>query len=194
MAERALGAGDGHGPMEAERLLRGVRDRLEPVVIEVGPERLRMTAYVDEAEGGSAVLSQVPTAALGSGPARLRILPSSDGESWCVLADQTEVIDGDSARVDISHARVEHLAIPELRYATDLLVMVIPGGIHDSGTYVFPVTRVGAGECEIRSSLALAPGHELEHVEIVGDRRLLRRARAQVLEVLPWYQPDGAAC
>jgi len=38
----------------------------------------------------------------------------------------------------------------------------------------------------------LPPGHVIEQVEIVGDRRLLRRASAQVLEVVPWYQPDGA--
>jgi len=194
MSERALGAGDGHGPLEAQRLLQGVRERLEQVVLEVGPERLRMTAYVDEAKDGSAVLSQLPAAALTSGPARLRILPSSEGESWCVLSDQAEVLDVETARVDISRARVERTVAPELHYATDLLVMVIPGGLHDSGSYVFPVTRVGAVECEIRSSLALAPGHEIEHVEIVGDRRLLRRARAQVLEVLPWYQPDGGPC
>lgn len=195
-AQRALGSGDGDGdesgPEQAERLLQRVCERLEPVVLEIGPERLRMTAYVEAAQQGSAVLAQLPVEALPAGRARLRILPSSDAESWCVLSDEVEVIDVRSARVDISRARVERLAAPTLRYATDLLVLVIPGGLHDSGAYVFPVTRIGADECEIRSSLALAPGQEIEHVEIVGDRRLLRRACAQVLEVLPWYQPDGA--
>jgi hypothetical protein len=194
LADGSGGVGDGNGPARAERLLREACERLLPVVLEIGPERLRMTAYVDEAGAGSAVLSQLPTAALPPGRARLRVLPATDDERWCVLAEQDAVLDADSLRIDLSRARVEDLEPSALEHATDLLVMVVPGGLHDSTSYVFPVTGVGATECEIRASLALPPGHEIEHVEIVGDRRLLRRARAQVVEVLPWYQPDGAPC
>jgi len=73
-----------------------------------------------------------------------------------------------------------------------LLVMVVPGGLHGSSAYVFPVQRIGPEFCEIRSSVALEPGRALDRVEIIGDRRLLRRAAAQVLETVPWYLPDGS--
>jgi hypothetical protein len=76
--------------------------------------------------------------------------------------------------------------------STELLVLVVPGGLHGSSAYIFPIQRIGADVCEIRSSVALEPGRELPCVEVVGDRRLLRRASAQVLETVPFYQPDGS--
>ena len=75
--------------------------------------------------------------------------------------------------------------------ASDLLVLVVPGGLHGGSAYVFPVQCIGADVCEIRSNVALEPGQELPCVELVGDRRLLRRASAQVLETMPWYTSDG---
>jgi hypothetical protein len=74
---------------------------------------------------------------------------------------------------------------------TDLLVLVVRGGLNDA-TYVFPVHRIGSESCEIRCTSPLAVGTDLQCVELVGDRRLLRRASAQVLEVVPWYLADGS--
>ena len=99
------------------------------------------------------------------------------------------------ACVDLSHASVNGRADDEPAVAvqpSDLLVLVVPGGLHGDNSYVFPVQRIGADVCEIRSNIALEPGRELEWVELVGDRRLLRRASAQVLETAPWYLADGS--
>jgi len=98
------------------------------------------------------------------------------------------------ARVDLSRARVlpPHRDPASFSQRTDLLVLVVPGGVHGGSTYVFPIERIGTDVCEIRCNEPLALRERLQRVEIIGDRRLLRRASAEVLEATPWYLPDGS--
>jgi hypothetical protein len=76
----------------------------------------------------------------------------------------------------------------------DVLVLVVPGGLHDRSAYVFPVVGIAADVCEIQAMAPLDPGTTWDPVEIVGDRKLLRRASAHVLAAEPWYLVDGSPC
>ena len=178
-------------------LLRAAAQELLPVVIELGPERARFSSFVtavDEHEGAYALLDPVADDLPSVFDQPFRIA-STAGPGWFIVAHEIERVGPRSARVELTRARVfglansaSEIAVP----ATDLLVMVVPGGLHGSSAYVFPVQRIGPEFCEIRSSVALEPGRSLDRVEIIGDRRLLRRASAQVLETVPWYLPDGS--
>jgi hypothetical protein len=182
---------------DAVALLRAAAHELLPVVIEMGPEQARFSSFVGAVEdegGGYAVLEPIAEALPEVADQPFRIV-SAAGPGWFVVAHRIERIGPQRVRVELTRARafdaeaaMSSVAVP----ATELLVLVIPGGLHGSSAYVFPVQRIGADVCEIRSSVALEPGRDLDCVEIVGDRRLLRRASAQVLETVPWYLPDGS--
>ncbi len=182
---------------DAVALLRAAAHELLPVVIEMGPEQARFSSFIGAVEdegGGYAVLEPIAEALPEVVDQPFRIV-SAAGPGWFVVAHRIERIGPQRVRVELTRARAfdaeaaeSSVAVP----ATELLVLVIPGGLHGSSAYVFPVQRIGADVCEIRSSVALEPGRDLDCVEIVGDRRLLRRASAQVLETVPWYLPDGS--
>jgi hypothetical protein len=190
---------DRSGPeTEARALLRAAADELLPVIVDLGPDQARFSSFIvsfEEDAGARIVLDPVAAEAL---PERLtqplRIVPAVPNAGWSVMASTIRKLDAHRACVELAHARVLPSTPDEgalVVQATDLLVLVIPGGLHGASSYVFPVQRIGADVCEIRSNVALEPGRELPCVELVGDRRLLRRASAQVLETIPWYAGDG---
>ena len=181
---------------DALTLLRAAAQELLPVVIEIGPEQAKFSSFVgavEEGNGGYVVLAPVAEALPEVTDQPFRIV-SEVGPGWYVVAHRIERQGPQRVRVELAHARAfdspvaTSVAVP----AGELLVLVVPGGLHDSSAYVFPVQRIGAEVCEIRLSIALEPGRDLECVEIIGDRRLLRRASAQVLQTVPWYLPDGS--
>jgi hypothetical protein len=180
----------------ATSLLRSAARELMPVVVDMGPDQAKYTSFISSVTGGGqglAVLEPIAALLLPSGPRPFRIVPTGDGADWSVSASEIRMDGPSRACVDLSLARAfsGHGSSPSgAVYATDLLVLVIPGGLNDEA-YVFPVQRVGADVCEIRCSAPLAPGVNFSCVELVGDRRLLRRAAAQVLDVVPWYMADG---
>lgn len=182
---------------DAVTLLRAAARELLPVVIEIGPERARFSSFIGAVEddgGGYAVLEPIAEALPEVTDQPFRIV-SAAGPGWFVVAHSIERQGPQRVRVELTRARafdMDRSTASVAVAATELLVLVIPGGLHGSSAYVFPVQRIGADVCEIRSSVALEPGRDLDCVEIVGDRRLLRRASAQVLETVPCYLPDGS--
>lgn len=179
-------------------LLRAAAHELLPVVVDLGPEQARFSTFIsslqEDNNGAHVVLAPIGEALPEICERPVRIVPAS-GAGWFVIAQGIERAGQGRARVPLARARAfeaelapEWVAVPE----TELLVLVVPGGLRGSSSYVFPVQRIGADVCEIRSDVAMAPGHDLECVEVVGDRRLLRRASAQVIEAVPSYLPDGS--
>ncbi len=183
--------------LDAWTLLGVAARELLPVVVEMGPDQARFASFIasvaKEGEHAYAVLDPVAADALPPPGAPFRIVPADGVAGWVVTANRLEPDGPRRARVDLAGARIL-LEQPDKSHAvqiTDLLVLVVPGGLDGSSSYVFPVQRIGADVCEVRTSVALAPGSEIERVEIVGDRRLLRRASAQVLRTVPYYLADG---
>jgi hypothetical protein len=182
--------------LDAEVLarLRSAAAELLPVVVEVGPERRRLCSFVEAVLEHELVLSPIAAQALPDECAWLRITPAAGTEHWCISA-RTFARDAPArTRVELAGAKLESpAALAEVSgTATDLLALVVPGGLSGSDSYVFPIQRIGAHQCEIRTSVPIAPGKRLPFVEIVGDRRLLRRASAEVLETVPWVLSNGA--
>jgi hypothetical protein len=70
-------------------------------------------------------------------------------------------------------------------------VLVVPYGGGDLESYAMPVLDLSSNGCAVEAAHALPPGERIEGVELWGDRRLLRRATATVLESIPWRTPDG---
>ena len=182
---------------DAVARLRSAAHELLPVVVEMGPEPARFSSFigaVQDEDGGYAVLEPIADALPAVRDQPFRIV-SAAGEPWFVVADGIERDGPQRVRVDLAGARVFDAEPADGSITvspTELLVLVVPGGMHGSSAYVFPVQRIGAVSCEIRSSVAMPPGRELPCVEIIGDRRLLRRASAQVLDCAPLYLPDGS--
>jgi hypothetical protein len=185
------------GDTDATALMRSAAHELLPVIVEMGPEQARFGSFVGAVQdegGGYAVLEPIAEALPAVADQPFRIV-SAAGDEWYVVAHRLEREGPQRVRVELARARVfsaepssASVAVP----ASEVLVLVVPGGLHGSSAYVFPIQRIGADVCEIRSSVALEPGRDLPCVEVVGDRRLLRRASAQVLESVPFYQPDGS--
>jgi hypothetical protein len=181
--------------LDAALLFRAAANELLPVVIDLGPNQAKFSTFVSSVGQGHVLLAPVaaeflPTIIDGA----FRIEPAAGPADWYVTATAITAYGASSARVDLANARAfaSEPTDPEARLQnTDLLVLVIPGGLHGSSSYVFPILRIGTDVCEIRSSIALEPGREVDCVEVVGDRRLLRRASAHVLATTPFYQADG---
>ena len=177
--------------------LRAAAAELLPVFVEVGPERRRLCSFVEAVDERHVVLSPIATHALPLPEecAWLRITPAAGTQQWCVTARSFRHDDPIRTSIELAGARLEapESTAPLSGQATDLLALVVPGGVQGSDSYVFPISRIGAHECEIRTSTPIAPGKRLPLVEIVGDRRLLRRACADVLEIVPWVLSDGSA-
>ena len=181
--------------LDAEVLarLRSAAAELLPVVVEVGPERRRLCSFVEAVLEHELVLSPIAAQALPDDCAWLRITPAAGTDHWCISARYFEHDAPDRTRIELEGAKLEAPAALSAvsGTATDLLALVVPGGLSGSDSYVFPIQRIGAHECEIRTSVPIATGKRLPFVEIVGDRRLLRRAAAEVLETVPWVLSDG---
>lgn len=181
--------------LDAEVLvrLRAAAAELLPVVVEVGPERRRLCSFVEAVLDHELVLSPIASQALPDECAWLRITPAAGTEHWCISARSFARDAPQRTRVELAGAKLESpAALSEVSgTATDLLALVVPGGLSGSDSYVFPIQRIGAHQCEIRTSVPIAAGKRLPFVEIVGDRRLLRRASAEVLETLPWVLANG---
>jgi len=167
---------------------------LLPVVVDLGSSSFEAQLFAIEREGEPrVVLDPIAAQALPLDHEGLFTLSSaSPSETWSIRCS------------DIAHAGPQRAAIslrgmrfaaadhpPDVVRASDLLVLVVPGGIHDGTDYVFPITRIGADFCEVRCSTGFAEGTVLPVVEIIGDRRRLRTATAQVTRSTPLHGSDG---
>lgn len=182
--------------LDAPALLRAAARELLPVVLDLGPNQAKFSSFVSAVQGEQVLLSPIAASFVPTLRDRvMRITPLAGPASWFVTATAITAEEPSTARVELAQARAfaSEPTDPGARaVATDLLVLVVPGGLHGAVSYVFPIQQIGVDVCEIRTSLALEPGRELDCVEVVGDRRLLRRASAQVLETTPFYLADGS--
>lgn len=170
-------------------------DALLPVVVELGSCSFEAQLFMIDRDGEPrVVLHPIAAQALPlHHDALFTLRPARDSQSWSVRCTDI-VAEGPShaaiglrgMRFSPTEERVEALSV------SDFLVLVVPGGLHDGVDHVFPIARIGRNTCEVRASAGLTEGAVLPLVEIVGDRRLLRTAAAQVSRTTPWYGSDGA--
>jgi hypothetical protein len=191
------------GELQLLETLRRAADALTPVVIDPGPERPRIGTFVDAVEEagpggpGALILRPVPAGAIPQMLAASVAIRSCDpDDAWMVTAGAISAVDGDAARVELRGAVLEPLASRKLaRTATrgrEPLVLALPSGTEDLDGCVFPVMGLAASHCIVEAAAPLSPGQRFEPVELIGDRRILRRAAATVLETIPWVEHDGS--
>lgn len=181
-------------------LLDNAASALLPVVVDLGHGQPKLDAYASGVErddqGTRLRLAPIAAGALAKQDAWVCIRPAAPPESWELRARGIAARGERSAVVDLAHARVVEGGADSgpASVRSDLLVLVIPGGLDDRSAYVFPVIEITADVCEIQATEPLDPGARWDLVEIIGDRRLLRRASAQVLDIEPRFLADGSPC
>ena len=182
----------------AERLGR----KLAPVVIDLGPGQPRFASYLDWDEAHQNLLL-VPVAgpdlalALAGCRAPIRIRSSDPAEPWMLVARSLRVLGDRLAMVDLMRGSAVPLPtrFPGRAQAPgrEPLVLAVHAGADGDAIegHVFPVTSLGATHCLIDASAPLDRGQVLGPVEVIGERRILRRAVGEVIEVIPWITPHG---
>ena len=192
------GTGHAGADVSSEALQRAARELL-PVLVDLGPTRALLETYVEHAEGGLGagriVLSPIAADAI---PERTRALVRARGpEGWTLRVEALIVRDDRTVEVDLASARQVEMDSTVAAASTawaphhGMLVLVVPGGMDDASSYVFPVRAVTRDACEIETTAPMPPGTSLPVVELVGDRRILRQARGQVLSVVPRVTARG---
>lgn len=182
----------------AERLGR----KLAPVVIDLGPDQPRFGSYLDWDEAHQSLLL-VPVAgadlalALAGCRAPIRIRSTDPAEPWMLVARSLRVLGDRLALVELMRDSAVRLParFPGRAQAPgrEPLVLAVHAGADGDAIegHVFPVTSLGASHCLIDASAPLDRGQLLGPVEVIGERRILRRAVGEVIEVIPWITPHG---
>jgi len=171
-------------------------DQLTPVAIELSSPHRTLHSYLSavvRTRGASrAVLSPIHGASLR--PGMDVVIRPMDETPWELRAAVTRV-EPREAEVDLSRARYGGVAEAGVAVTPEpgLLVFVVPGGLHGVSGYVFPICKIGHDACQIETPEALEPGTVISVAQVVGDRRILRRARAHVLDTFPIVRADGTA-
>jgi hypothetical protein len=182
----------------AERLGR----KLAPVVIDLGSDQPRFGTYLDWDEAHQSLLL-VPVAgadlalALAGCCAPIRIRSTDPAEPWMLVARGLRVLDERLAVVELIRGNAVRLParFPGRAQAPgrEPLVLAVHAGADGDAIegHIFPVTSLGATHCLIDASAPLDRGQVLGPVEVIGERRILRRAVGEVIEVIPWITPHG---
>lgn len=181
--------------------MQRLADALTPVTVDLGGSQPRLSAYLDSlrGRGRNAVLRLAPIAARSMPrPDALQepvIVQGEDGSgAWQLVAPRIEAETDDSALIPLAQAHLMRRAMPAASShdAHIPLVLVVPGGVPDVESFVFPIAGVDPDGCVLDATSALPPGCELPLVEVIGERRVLRRAAARVATLEPWRMPDGS--
>lgn len=111
---------------------------------------------------------------------------------WAVRAYDARPLGDDTLAFSLSSLHWHPTAVTSER-PKDLssLLLACPVGALD--LQVFPVVELTASSCVIEATTPLPEGHALPYVELVGDLGVLRRARARVGHVRPWWSERGSA-
>jgi hypothetical protein len=170
---------------------------LEPTIVELGSDPVQLHSYFDSIESAGSrrflLLSPFPAAALPPreiGPVRIHCEHAT--APWILICRSIAAVSRDTARVDLTSARLapKRTAHRPRSYGKHLsLVAPITGSASDAN--VFPVTALDASSCVLDLSEPFELGQFLPVVEIVGDRQVLRRCTASVVELVPWCSPAG---
>jgi hypothetical protein len=170
-------------------------EELLPVVVELSSCSFDAQLFMIERDGEPRVLLH-PIAAQAlplNHEALFTLRPATCSQSWSLRC--TDIVAAGPAHAAISLRGMRFSRSDERAdgvRASDVLVLVVPGGMNDGIDYVFPIARIGQDLCEVRCTTGFPEGTVLPLVEIVGDRRLLRTATAQVTRATPWYGSDGS--
>jgi hypothetical protein len=146
-----------------------------------------------------AVLSPVAGPRLGVALAgsrdRIRIRSSDPNEPWMLIVRDVRIADDATAVINIAGGFASRM---QDRFPTrtrvierEPLVLAVHPGPGSMEGHILPVTGLGAAHCMVDATQALEPGDNLGLVEVIGERRIIRRASARVIEVIPWVTPIG---
>jgi hypothetical protein len=189
------------GDLQLRGALRKAADALTPVAVDPGPQFPRLSTFVDDVDGdgpdGALILRPVPAAWIPAAPASTVVLRSCDpSHPWMVTASGLRAAGADAARVDLRGATIAPLASRILARTPGRgrapLVLAVPAGTEDLDGCVFPLLGLAASHCIVEATVPLTPGRRFDPVELIGNRRILRRAAATVLEAIPWIEHDGS--
>jgi hypothetical protein len=179
----------------AQRLGR----QLTPVVLDLGATQPRFASYLEWDETtGAALLSPIAGAALRlalpGGSDRIRIRSSDPVEPWMLTVRGIQLADDQTAVVDLEHAVVTRLRdrVPGRTrvFGQEPLVLAVQDSNGSIEGHVFPVIGLGASHCLIDATRPLDLG-DIGPVDVIGDRRIIRRTSARVIEVIPWVTAHG---
>ena len=178
---------------------------LAPAIVELGADPVQLHSYFDRLEtvGNSRFLMLSPIAADALprreiGPVTIHCQHATGASvPWTLLGRSIVPIGNDSARVDLTNARVipKHGSPPPITSRHKHLSLVTPVGTRGSGgsdANVFPVVELDSDSCVVDVSTPFELGQFLPVVEIVGDSHVLRRCAASVFDVVPWCTPSGS--
>lgn len=194
-------------PVEGElplvETLRRAAEALTPVAVDPGPQYPRIGTFVDavvEAANDShaaLVLRPIPPEAIPASPAATVAIRSCDPlDPWVVSASSLVAVAGNAARVCLRGASIARLSGRTLARTQgrgrEPMVLAVPSGTEDLDGCVFPVLGLSSSHCIVEAAVPLSPGRRFDPVELIGNRRILRRAAATVLEVIPWIEHDGS--
>jgi hypothetical protein len=137
----------GVSALNAELLskLHAAAGELLPVIVEIEPSLARFSAFIDSirVDGDQRhpwlVLAPIAANALPIGATTVRIRPAEGGGDWVLTAHHVERDGPAQVKVRLTDAHVQpfengHVVVAV--HPTDLLVLVVPGGLHGSSTYV----------------------------------------------------------
>ena len=190
------------GNLSAHAIAERMARKLAPVVIDLGPDQPRFESYLDWDEAQQSLLL-VPVAgaelalALAGCQSPIRIRSLDPAEPWMLMARGLRVLSDRMAVVELTRGRAICLParFPGRAQAAgrEPLVLAVHAGADASAIegHVFPVASLGAAHCLIDASAPLDRGQLLGPVEVIGERRILRRAVGEVIEVIPWITAHG---
>ncbi len=188
----------------ALKQIRSAASQLTRVVVDLGHGQPRLESFVDSVRGrgSKAELCLAPIATDAIAPTHssqtVRVRSVDARDPFCVVAKGIRTERDALAVVPLARAETQSMSLRNAnRWQSgprrQPVVLVVPGGLDDIDAHVFPVYDLSSSVCSIETSKPLAPQTKLDPVEVIGERRLLRRAHANVLETIPWRTPDGHA-
>jgi hypothetical protein len=174
--------------------------KLTPVVVDPGMGQPRFASYLEWSEANDTVILS-PVAgtrlrvALAASRDRVTIRSTDPNEPWKLTVPNVRLADDVTALVDIAGgvaSRMRDRLPTRVRVIErEPLVLAVHPGPGSMEGHILPVTGLGACHCMVDATEPLEPGDNLGLVEVIGERRIIRRASARVIEVIPWVTAIG---
>ncbi len=180
--------------------IRRIAKRLTPVFLNFGSTQPRFRSFADSIQtikkNRCLLLSPIAAQAIPAHiDSKIQIRPVTAETNWVLSASRIEALDDMTIAVALENARLVFLPTSmenALQRANDPLIIVLPTGIDEDKPHVFLISEISSEACVIEATAPLELGTSFPIVEIVGDKRILRRAAATVTRVEPWFMPDGS--
>jgi hypothetical protein len=191
-------ASSAHAEDETRRLVRRLAHRLCPVVVDCGAERDRFETHLElDPQSGEVLLAPLAVsllaASVGRGPPQA-IRSVDPEEPWLLRNPRLVLLNDRVTRLEVMGLRVERM--PERRPVRppiselESLTLTVHAGEYLLDDHVLPIVDLGAAHCTVASPLPLDTV-ESSLVEIADHGEIVRRARATLVEVIPWVTAQG---